>query len=106
MHSAATPTEPSTAELVNRVLERLRGFPEVRRVILFGSRAVGDADARSDLDLALSCPGIDHRRWGEIVAAVEETPTLICIDLVHLETAGDELARAIRETGRVVHERA
>lgn len=35
-------------------------LPDVAAAIVFGSRAMGDADARSDLDLALACPGVER----------------------------------------------
>lgn len=87
------------------VLERLVAFPEVREAIVFGSRALGDAEERSDLDLALSCPGITRRRWVEIADAVERAETLIPIDLVWLEEAPAALKEEIRRTGKVLYER-
>jgi len=87
------------------VLDRLAAFPEVREAIVFGSRAVGDAEERSDLDLAISCPGITHRRWVEIADAVERAETLIPIDLVWLEEAPAALKEEIRRTGKVLYER-
>ncbi|MCW5698371.1 MAG: nucleotidyltransferase domain-containing protein [Rhodospirillales bacterium] len=81
-------------------------FPEVAAAIVFGSRAQGDAEERSDLDLALSCPGITQRRWQEIVDAVENADTLIQIDLVWLEHAPVAFRDEISRTGRVIYERA
>lgn len=99
-------TTATNDERFDRIVAILKGFPEVRRVILFGSRAIGDWDERSDIDLAVSAPGIDFRRWAEIAAEVDEAPTLLRIDLVWLEDAGAEFAREILRTGRVVHERS
>ncbi len=96
----------TTDERLDSVVGILRGIPEVRRVILFGSRAIGDADERSDIDLAVSAPDIDFRRWAEIAALVDEAPTLLRIDLVWLEDAGEEFAREIIRTGCLVYERA
>jgi len=87
------------------VREKLQAFPEIREAILFGSRAVGDADERSDLDLAISCPDITRRRWVEIADAVEQSETLIPIDLVWLEEASAALKKEIRRTGKVLYER-
>ncbi len=87
------------------VREQLTAFPEVSEAIVFGSRALGDAEERSDLDLALSCPGITRRRWVEIADAVERAETLIPIDLVWLEEAPAALKEEIRRTGKVLYER-
>ena len=73
------------------IAERLMPFPEVERVVLFGSRARGDAAPRSDIDLAIACPRADAKIWSDIVEAAEEAPTLLQIDLVRMDTAPPEL---------------
>jgi len=88
------------------VAECLKAFPEVERVILFGSRARGDAGFRADIDIAVECPTADILRWSDIEEAVELAPTLLNIDLVRLDTAPPELRTAIRHEGRVLYERA
>ncbi len=93
-------------ERLGRVVGILKRFPEVHRVILFGSRAIGDWDERSDIDLAVSAPGIDFRSWAEIAAEVDEAPTLLRIDLVWLEDASEAFALEIGRTGKVIFERA
>lgn len=87
------------------VRERLVAFPEIAEAIVFGSRAFGDAEERSDLDLAISCPGITRRRWVEIADAIEQAETLIPIDLVWLEEAPAAFREEIRRTGKVLYER-
>lgn len=88
------------------VRERIAVFPEIAEAIVFGSRALGDAEERSDLDLALSCPGISRRRWAEIADAVEQAETLIAIDLIWLEDAPSALRDEILRSGKVIYERA
>ncbi len=87
------------------VADRLKTFAEVERIIVFGSRARGDAAPRSDIDLAIACPGADARRWSDIVEAAEQTPTLLQIDLVRMETAPSELLTQIAREGRILYER-
>jgi predicted nucleotidyltransferase len=87
------------------VAEKLKEFPEVERIVLFGSRARGDAPPRADIDLAIACPNADARRWSDIVEAAEEAPTLLRIDLVRMETAPEELLGQIAREGRVIFER-
>lgn len=88
------------------VAECLKAFPEVERVILFGSRARGDAGFRADIDIAVECPTADILRWSDIEEAVELAPTLLNVDLVRLDTAPPELAAVIRDEGRVLYERS
>jgi predicted nucleotidyltransferase len=86
------------------VAERLMQFPEVERIVLFGSRARGDAMPRSDIDLAITCPRADPKIWSDIVEAAEEAPTLLQIDLVRIETAPPELLAEIAREGRALCE--
>ena len=87
------------------VAEKLMAFPEVERVVLFGSRARGDAAARSDIDLAVACPRADAKVWSDIVEAAEDASTLLQIDLVRMDTAPAELLAEIAREGRVLYER-
>lgn len=91
---------------LGRVVAILKRFPEVRRVILFGSWAIGDWDERSDIDIVVSATGIDFRRWAVIAAVVDEARTLLRIDLVWLEDASEAFVLEIGRTGRVIFERA
>lgn len=86
------------------VLRQARRFPEVKQVILFGSRARGDAEPRSDIDIAVSCPSVTPARWNVIEEEVQEAETLLKIDLVRLEEASPPLRQEILKTGRVLYE--
>lgn len=88
------------------IAQKLMPFPEVERIVLFGSRARGDAMPRSDIDLAISCPRADPKVWSDIVEAAEEAPTLLMIDLVRMDTAPPELLAEIAREGRVLYEPA
>jgi predicted nucleotidyltransferase len=87
------------------IAQALSRFPEVERVILFGSRARGDAGFRADIDLAVECPGADIMRWSQIEEAAESAPTLLEIDLVRLDRAEPEFVSAIWREGKVLYER-
>ena len=53
-----------------------------RRLVLFGSRARGDARERSDIDLAVY--GMPEKNRGAFWMAAEELPTLLRFDIVHI----------------------
>jgi predicted nucleotidyltransferase len=82
-----------------------RACPKIERILLFGSRAQGGAQPRSDIDLAVSCPQATQREWLDLCDAVETAPTLLRIDLVRLETAGAALRDRILREGRILYER-
>jgi predicted nucleotidyltransferase len=54
----------------------LAHFPEVRKAVLFGSRAKGTAKQGSDIDLALHGEGLDWRLLGRIE---NELADLLCL---------------------------
>jgi len=87
------------------IAERLSAFPEVERVILFGSRARGDGGPRADIDIAVDCPKASTVRWFDMIDAADEAATLLMIDLVRLDEAPPELTASIREEGRILYER-
>ena len=51
MATTITPPWAPTADKVQAAVERLVATARPKRIILFGSRARGDADVRSDVDL-------------------------------------------------------
>ncbi len=58
-----------TRKILNRVVHRIvSNFPQVRRIILFGSYASGKPTRDSDLDLFIIMP--TRMRWGDRVRAL------------------------------------
>ena len=95
----------SKRDITTAVDDIARQF-KVERIILFGSRARGDARLRADIDVAVECPEADSRRWFDIEEAAENTPTLLKIDLVRLDRAPADLAANILREGKILYERA
>ncbi len=102
--TTATHSSDQTAPAYS-VAQKLQDFAQIERIYLFGSRARGDAQPRSDIDLAISCPKADARVWASICEAVDDADTLLRIDVVRLEEASPELAGRIIEEGRLLYER-
>ncbi len=90
--------------IINDIKARLAATPEVERVILYGSRARGDHDPRSDIDLAVACPGASRDTWRSIREKIEQTRTLLLVDLVRLDTAPASLLAKVNEEGIVLYE--
>ncbi|MZP28190.1 nucleotidyltransferase domain-containing protein [Heliobacterium undosum] len=90
---------------VNRLIEELKKRPEVERIILFGSRARGDHEERSDIDLAIVAPDATQRQWFDILDAVEEADTLYSIDVLRWEEVSNALRDRIANEGKVLYER-
>ena len=71
-----------------------------KEVIQFGSRAKNTATAKSDIDIAVS--GVsDFEQYKE---DVENIPTLYSIDVINMETCGNNLLMEdIRQYGRKIY---
>ena len=87
------------------VIEEIRNFArkyQVKKVILFGSRARGDYKRTSDIDIAVS--GGDFAEFALDVE--EETSTLLEFDIVNLDREmQDELREAIEREGKILYEK-
>lgn len=98
------------ATMVERIVE---GFaPE--RILLFGSRARGDADGWSDVDLLVVMPDGTDRREAAVAIGVTVGDLPIAKDIIvttpdHIERRGHVIGtvlRPARREGRVLYERA
>ena len=81
---------------------RLAKENDVKKLILFGSRARGDYKERSDIDLAFY--GGNSSQF--ILAVDEETPTLLQFDVLDLDKPNQaELLDSIEREGMVIYEK-
>ncbi|MBI5447140.1 MAG: nucleotidyltransferase substrate binding protein [Gammaproteobacteria bacterium] len=65
--------------------QRLKKLPFVDEIWGYGSRARGDHQARSDIDLAMVCPQASSEEWKNIQDILEEADTLLKIDCVRFD---------------------
>lgn len=73
-----------------RFLGRLAALPCVQAVWLYGSRARGTARERSDIDLAILCPGATQGQWQAVLDILEEADTLLSIDAVRFDALRED----------------
>ena len=89
-------------DTITRHLARQEG---ITRVVLYGSRARGDHQARSDIDLAIE--STDDRAMREAWAyLMHDAPTLLRIDVTDLGRAPAALRERIERDGVTIYERA
>jgi predicted nucleotidyltransferase len=90
---------------VRATLQLLVFVPEVRAIILFGSRAVGDHDEKSDFDIAVSAPALARRDFSKLRDAIAHSRTLYKISVSLLETMPERLRARVTSQGLTVYER-
>ena len=87
-------------EVIREIQEFAKKY-QVKKVILFGSRARGDFKEKSDIDLAVK--GGDFARFSLDVN--EETTTLLKFDIINLdEKIQQELKDSIQKEGKILYE--
>jgi len=85
--------------------DKLTDLPFVQSVYLFGSRARGDGRPKSDIDIAVNCPGASFEQWQKVLDIIEDADTLLGIDIVRYDTLSDSLfKRKIDENKVVIYE--
>jgi predicted nucleotidyltransferase len=93
-------------ESVIGALDFLISAPEVTSIILFGSRAVGDHDDRSDLDIAISAPSLSRSSLVQLRDAIGQSRTLFKISISVLERMPPNLKDRVVSQGVYLYERA
>lgn len=86
-------------------LANLAQAHQVSKLVLFGSRARGDATERSDIDLAAF--GVPSEHQAPLRLALDELPTLLKFDLVFIESdTSPILLSEIERDGVVLYDAA
>lgn len=93
---------PESARAALEALSRVR---EIERIIVFGSRAVGDHEDRSDFDVAVSAPGLDSEALTRIRDELDRARTLFKISLSSLESMPEPLKGRVLAQGVMIYER-
>ena len=88
-------------EIIKAIIKCCEKY-SAKKVVLFGSRAKGTALERSDIDIAVS--GVTE--YDALLEEIEDIPTLYTIDLVDLDTCGNQLLlENIERYGRKIYEK-
>jgi predicted nucleotidyltransferase len=97
----------STQKVFDFVIKLANEHLHPDEIILFGSRARGNARQTSDYDLAFNFnAGQYQKHWGRFCLDVKENaPTLLSFDLVNLNEVSDEFIKKIREEGITIYQK-
>ncbi len=102
---ATATTEAALPASIRRVVEVAVRAVDPDRVILYGSRARGDARQHSDYDLALVFPKDRRVKWLRFLADFDDAAlTLLPVDLVDWNEAPEPLREKIHKEGIILYE--
>lgn len=88
----------SVDDVIQEVAKLCRRF-HAKDVILYGSRAKGTAQERSDIDIAVT--GVTD--FEQLLKEVDELPTLYRVDVLNLDICSNELLlEDIKEYGKKI----
>ena len=68
-----------------KFLEKLKSLPFVDEIWLFGSRARGDNQERSDIDIVILCTKATASDWNTVTEVIENADTLLKIDYIQFD---------------------
>jgi predicted nucleotidyltransferase len=111
MATADLPIWAPTPEKMQAAIERLVAAAHPTRIILFGSRARGEADDRSDVDLLVIKPRVENR-YEELIdldrslAGILMPVDILLVSEAEFEERAEQpgtVERAARKEGRVLY---
>ena len=88
------------AQAQERLLAVLTAQPQVERIWLFGSRAMGREQPGSDLDLCLEAPQLNHSDRLRLMNDVDDLCLPWQVDLVLRHELPAELEEHVQRVGR------
>ena len=95
-----------TEDQLNQLINKLSEIKEIDRVLIFGSRAMGNNKERSDIDLAILGENINLETELKVMHKYsEETNIPFLLDVVNYNTLNNkDLKEHIDEYGKVLYE--
>lgn len=99
-------TIPMNEKIKKQIIQITSQYPDILTIYLFGSRAIGDANEMSDIDLAVHAPNLSKRDWLDFCDELEnEVDTLLKIDVIHYDVASEKLRQEINQHHSVLYSR-
>lgn len=88
--------------LLKQIVDILVKYVRPKRIIVYGSRARGDYNKTSDIDIAVEC-GEGSRLVRNVID--DEVRTLLKLDIIDLDAVESPLRNEIEQEGIVVYEK-
>lgn len=93
--------------VITELQDVFRRHPNIKKVLIFGSRSKGNYRTGSDIDLAVIGTAIDYNALLKIQCEIEDLELLYSIDLLNYqEKTGTPIGDHIDRVGQVFYEGA
>lgn len=93
-------------EIIREIQKIAAKYDNIHKVVLFGSRARGDNDARSDIDIAIYPQKIPFECEAGFWVDIEDIDTLLKFDIVIInKELNPELVKEIEAEGVIIYEK-
>jgi len=94
-------------EQLQSIVEVIRKVEKIEKAIIFGSRARGDYQKTSDIDIAIYAPEISSLELNLLRDELEQLDIIYKIDVVDFFNISKQgLIENIKEEGKVIYEKA
>jgi proline iminopeptidase len=93
-----------SAKICGDLCRVFAAYPEIERVLIFGSRANGTFKDGSDIDLAVFAPTMGESRFNQLWNALDALPLVFKMDVLHWDTLGNpHLKEKIAVSGQLFY---
>jgi predicted nucleotidyltransferase len=103
MRQVVDPATGLSSNIIQLLRDEVHHFPAVRAAYLFGSRARGDYQTQSDIDIAIDAPSMSATDFAQLWSAIDALPIAFPLDCVWLQALPDSpLKRSIARDARAL----
>lgn len=79
--------------IANSLRETFARYPQVRKAVMYGSRAAGNHRAYSDIDIAVIAPAMQAHDFSALWNELDDLPILFRLDVVHFDRVNNPRLR-------------
>jgi predicted nucleotidyltransferase len=90
--------------MINDITDVIKTYLHPRKILLFGSRAMGREKRYSDFDIAVEGADMDIRKERLIKETLDQKLGIFSIDLIDLDRTDADFRELVLKTGKVLYE--